>query len=298
MDWLLFWKVSNQFILYKTKDERLETMSKKIKVNCAKCGKEKEIYPHQWKGSKTKLFFCDNTCSSQYYDRGITRAKEEKKLHCWVCGCKKHEDNGICKSSFFRTPHNLEKMGFDASAIGTERVFEELELLKDKLERLYYEEKKSLPELCRLFGIPSNITLQKIFNILDIKRRTPTDGSVISNSRNGYRTGYHTSWEGNKVHYRSSYEHDYMKELDKAKIPYQGEGFLKFEYYDTKLNKKRIAYPDFYLPESNTIVEVKSNWTYNPQEMVDKVKAYKEAGYNFKLILEHRELELCGLAQR
>ena len=82
-----------------------------------------------------------------------------------------------------------------------------------------------------------------------------------------------------------------MKELDKAKISYQGEGYLRFEYYDTQMNKKRTAYPDFYLPESNTIVEIKSKFTLNPQNMVDKVKAYKEAGYNFKLILNHKEVE-------
>ena len=270
-----------------------------MKVYCAHCGKEKKIFPCYYKNSKTKLFFCDNTCSSQYRDRGIEKAKQERKLYCRVCGCKKHENNGVCETFLFRCqPHILEKMGFDVSAIGTERVFEELELLKDRLERLYWEEKNSLSKLRELFNLTSTITLLKIFNILGIKRRTPTDGVINSILHgawkpnvggNRYKTGYHTTWEGNKVYYRSSYELDYMKELDEAKIPYQGEGFLKFEYYDTQLKRNRVAYPDFYLPESNTIVEVKSNYTYDAQNMVDKVKAYKEAGYNFKLILEHKE---------
>ena len=39
----------------------------------------------------------------------------------------------------------------------------------------------------------------------------------------------------------------------------------------------------------NMIVEIKSTFTYDEQNMKDKVKAYNEQGYNFKLILEHQE---------
>ena len=43
------------------------------------------------------------------------------------------------------------------------------------------------------------------------------------------------------------------------------------------------------------IVEIKSDWTLNIQEMKDKVKAYNDLGYNFKLILEHQEVDLNTL---
>lgn len=55
------------------------------------------------------------------------------------------------------------------------------------------------------------------------------------------------------------------------------------------LKKKRIAIPDFYLVDNNEIVEIKSNWTYDEQNMKDKIKVYKDNGYNVKLILEHKE---------
>lgn len=55
--------------------------------------------------------------------------------------------------------------------------------------------------------------------------------------------------------------------------------------------KQRVAIPDFYLPESNTIVEIKSDYTYDKQNMDDKIKAYKEHGYKYKLILEKEEVE-------
>ena len=54
----------------------------------------------------------------------------------------------------------------------------------------------------------------------------------------------------------------------------------------------RIALPDFYLPKTNTIVEIKSLFTLNIQNMKDKRAAYIAAGYNFKLILEHKECNL------
>jgi hypothetical protein len=49
--------------------------------------------------------------------------------------------------------------------------------------------------------------------------------------------------------------------------------------------------PDFYLPDSNTIVEIKSLYWLRPEEMRNKRDAYLNLGYKFKLILEHQEVE-------
>lgn len=40
------------------------------------------------------------------------------------------------------------------------------------------------------------------------------------------------------------------------------------------------------------IIEIKSSWTLDKQNMKDKMKAYKELGYNFKLICDHKEIEI------
>ena len=60
-------------------------------------------------------------------------------------------------------------------------------------------------------------------------------------------------------------------------------------YWDSRKLHQRIAIPDFYLPESNTIVEIKSSWTHDIQNMKDKFKSYKEHGYKCKLILDKKE---------
>ena len=51
-------------------------------------------------------------------------------------------------------------------------------------------------------------------------------------------------------------------------------------------NKMRMAVPDFYIPSTNTIVEIKSEYTLNEQEMKDKAKQYIQNGYNFKLLVD------------
>lgn len=46
---------------------------------------------------------------------------------------------------------------------------------------------------------------------------------------------------------------------------------------------------DFHLTDSNTIVEIKSEYFYDEQNMKDKFQKYRELGYDCKLILENIE---------
>ena len=70
---------------------------------------------------------------------------------------------------------------------------------------------------------------------------------------------------------------------------------LKIEYFDSQQSKKRVAIPDFYLPDTNEIVEIKSDFTLDIQEMLDKFDAYKKLGYIPKLILEGKEVDLYNI---
>jgi hypothetical protein len=70
---------------------------------------------------------------------------------------------------------------------------------------------------------------------------------------------------------------------------------LHIKYFDSIKKIYRIAIPDFYLPLTNTIIEIKSNYTLNLQEIKDKFYEYKKLGYNIKLILEHKEVDINTL---
>ena len=190
--------------------------------------------------------------------------------------------------------------------MGTESVENEFNRIRNILYDLYWNKGFSSTDLAKMFNYksdPTNIT-QKFFKVyLDIPVKS-LRYSTIENFENGklgnheintqYNCGWHTTWNGKDVYLRSSYELDYAKELDEKKIDYDVE-CLRIKYLDTSTEMYRCAVPDFYLSETNTIVEIKSNWTLNIKEMVDKKKAYLEKGYKFKLILEHKEVDLDKL---
>lgn len=107
-----------------------------------------------------------------------------------------------------------------------------------------------------------------------------------------FKRGWHTTWNNKQVYYRSNYELDYCKLLDEQCVDYDMEA-VAIEYYDTQLEQTRTALPDFLIPQSNTLVEIKSLYTYDKQNMIDRSEQYKKLGYNFKLILEHQEYDYC-----
>ena len=79
--------------------------------------------------------------------------------------------------------------------------------------------------------------------------------------------------------------------MDKNKIEYEVET-LRIKYFDINRNEYRCAIPDFYIPGENLIVEIKSDWTLDIQNMKDKIKAYNELGYKVKVICEHKEIQI------
>ena len=128
-----------------------------------------------------------------------------------------------------------------------------------------------------------------LYNILEICGRNLSESvaNAFVTGKMNAKSGYHITWNNKEVYLRSSYELDYAKELDKQQIDYEVECF-HIKYWDSQLHKYRCAIPDFYIPSTNTIVEIKSFWTYDKQNMIDKKKSYIENGYNFQLYLEHK----------
>ena len=66
---------------------------------------------------------------------------------------------------------------------------------------------------------------------------------------------------------------------------------LRIKYFDTQENQYRIAIPDFYLPESNTIIEVKATYWLDEINMQNKKASYANLGYKFKLYLDHQIID-------
>ncbi len=274
---------------FSTKHDNLKELKE---AKCSKCGTI--LFINKRASSKTCL--CES-CKKEYH-------KPSDLKICKICGSEYYKCQGGCPNNFCKT-HSIQGFkslikyfNFDENKLGTKDVENEFNRIKNIINDLYWNDNLSSSEISNKFNVKSKHSIiQTVFKFLNIKKRNLSQstsnayytGKLNNNIHNKYHSSWHTTWNNKKVYLRSSYELDYAIELDKQKIDYEVES-LRIKYFDTQRNEYRCAIPDFYLPETNTIVEIKSNWTLDIQNMKDKFKAYKELGYDCKLICEHKNI--------
>lgn len=285
---------------------KFDKHEKKV-VKCINCGKEiqiskrasglkqlcddcKKFFSFDLKYSKNKLKF----------EKTVKGIKINRKVCKW-CGANK----GSCKHpeicNHFQIIKTLHKyFGFDISTIGSEKIFDEWFKCKALLEKIY-NDNISDEDLNKNFGYKiGRANFLKILHTLDIKTRTSSeaikraflDGHLGNGETiNKYKSGWHITWNNKSVYYRSSYELEYAKLLDEQQIDYEMES-LRIKYYDSQKQEIRCAIPDFYIPNNNEIVEIKSCWTLDIQNMKDKFISYKELGYNCKCVCDGKIIDI------
>lgn len=283
----------------------LNIKGKTKEVKCVDCGKKLLVDIH-CNPKTTRCLECRKSYTYVKYNENSYRKGNDVYHICKICGQPIKNDD---KCTEFCCTHNIQQFktlikyfGFDKSTIGTKNVFKEFERVRTMLYDLYWDKNYSTTDIANMFNYksePTNIA-QKFFKYLDIPVKNPsravTDNFLtgrisLPKNNNTYVCGWHTTWDNNSVYLRSSYEFDFAKELDNKKIHYEVEK-IRIRYFDTAKNDYRCALPDFYIPETNTIYEIKSEYTYNKVEMDDKFKEYKNMGYNCVLVLEHKEIKI------
>ena len=224
---------------------------------------------------------------------------------CKICGnFKTHLNPELCNLNL-NLSFLVKNFNLDQAKIGTNGIYDELNKIKNLIYSEYYDNKLSIVAIAQKYN--KNINhIYKIMTCFNMHRRSFSEANHIAmltnrkklnttaDTHTKYKQGWHTTWNNKRCYYRSSDELIYAKKLDEQQIDYEME-YFRIPYFDTQLNYNRIAYPDFYIPSTNTIIEIKSSYTLDIQNMKDKVKVYKEQGYNFKLILEHKEEDLYTL---
>ena len=275
---------------------------------CAK-GFSTKYIRHSYKNAK--CIICGKSIMIHKYASSlIAKCDDCKKAHkiytsCKICGSKyvKGEkcENKFCQEHNIRQFRSLIKyFGFDKSKLGTLEVENEFNRIRNILYDLYWKRHLSSSEICKIYDYPSAANLTaKVFTYLNIPSKTSKESIIENylenrlspNSNTQYKQDWHITWNNKKVYLRSSYELDYAKELDKQHINYEVE-FFRIRYWDSQRKEYRCAIPDFYIPDENMIIEIKSVYTLDKQNMIDKQKAYLDNGYNFKLICDHKELIL------
>lgn len=149
---------------------------------------------------------------------------------------------------------NLEKYG-------VENVFQS-EIIKDKIKQIIIDK----------YGVENAMHNKEIF---------------IKHLNSCYSSKNYTLPSGRIIKIQG-YEDRYLDEYFKNKklesdLITQGDDMPQIFYTD-KNNVKHRYYPDFYIISTNTIIEVKSDYTYNFDLEINLLKeeACKNAGYNFE----------------
>jgi len=289
---------------------------KEFEFICSKCGEEYTLEITQNNFDKGKYSkFCSRSCANSHKRTEESKRKTSKTMLaknnkrkpkvkcCKICGtiqgqCKQPN---ICKE-WRIFPSLIKYYRFDEKALGTIKVYKEYNRIKQELYQYYWIDKLSMAEIIEKYDY-KKASLGSFSNILDklkIKKRSHSDciRNAIAIGRltpqvyqNQYKSVWHTTWDNKQVYLRSSYELDYAQILDKHQVEYEVES-LRISYWDSQKKCQRTALPDFYLLESNTIVEIKSNYTYDEQNMKDKFIEYRKLGYKCKLILDKKEVAI------
>jgi len=275
---------------------------------CKFCGKE--LISNQYK-------FCSLTCSAKFNTpnrvvsektknkiRQTLLNKHKKKIKirlCKICGQEKCINKEICchaKKWFF----NLIPFSFDITLLETIDIHSEYYRIKDLILKEYFDNNLSPKDIKMKYNYEKNYeNILHILKSFGIKTRNLSESEVnaclngkLSGTINNIKTkyqfkhGWHTTWNGKKVYYRSSYELKFAQELDERKIEYETE-YFRIKYWDSQSLKYRVAIPDFYTIFNNKITEVKSRITFNKQNMIDKFNEYKKLGFDVSLLYENKE---------
>ena len=268
----------------------IEAYEKSPKV-CPVCGVS---IPYNKRHQKT----CSPECGNILRSESGKRLKQVDSIECMCKYCGKICKNSnslrnherLCKSNPNRQiflHNNLEK--YNKSTTDGKRAVWNKGLTKETDERVLKGTKTLLESIKTGKYIPKGVEHTE-----EYKEKLRLLQKETNYGHRHFVKTKHISWNGYEFTSRSSYELDYANILDEQKINYEYET-LRIKYYDTYLEVERTSIPDFYLPDSNTIVEIKSTYTLNIQNMKDRVKKYRDMGYNFILMLNKKEVNIDSL---
>lgn len=262
------------------------------------------------KGIKTSIKYLNNVQNRRKNNLEIFCQNENnewvRKPKKYYCGSKELNDQNpdiSCRQSpkYF---NKLIPFGLDITKLYSEDFVKEHSKVKQLLYEEYVENCLSPRDIYNKYNCKeyfnNSETLLHLFKDWNFPIRSWSkavkNAWFTGNLEHGciyvqYKSGWHTTWNGKEVFLRSSFELYYAQELDDKQIDYEVE-FKHIKYWDSQKQEYRCAIPDFYIPKDNMIVEIKSSWTLDKQNMIDRKKAYLDLGYNFKLICDHKELEI------
>jgi len=287
-------------------DLNIYAKRRSFKGNCIVCDKILE---------KKQKKFCSHSCSAthgnsnrtltletkQKISKSLTKERVIKKRKCKICGQETCINLEICNHTL-KWFENLTPFGFNINVLGNDDIYLEYFRIKELLLKEYFDNMLSPYDISIKYNYNKSFeNILHIFKSFGIKTRKTSD-SVINSYLQGklgngcnsgnyqFKHGWHNTWDNKKIYYRSSYELNFAKDLDSKKIKYDVECF-RIKYWDKQKRKYRVAIPDFHIPDSNNLYEIKSKITFNKQNIIDKFDEYIKLGFTPILVLDNIEYE-------
>ena len=252
----------------------------KKEAKCIKCNKVSLINIHR----SSRNYVCED----------CKRNKKEllKNHYRYSAGCIL--GNFERSQAFKQRSNNLIKLGFNFENDNWE---EEFFSIRNTLYNLYYENKLSSLEISKNFDFSNNrvfFDMYKLFGffkfrkikesakISSLKKETPK-AEIKGKSNYAYLYGYYINKLGNIFYYRSSYELATIKYLEDKNIKCELNK-SHIVYRSSKDNSLHSGYPDFYLPDYNLFVEIKSTYNYDEKDLIDRYEEIRKSNNDFIII--------------
>jgi hypothetical protein len=230
--------------------------------------------------------FCGNVKITSISNHSLS-CKDDGKYYCYNCRWIKYEKTCIEKYGSKNASSNEEiKIRRKESVLkshGCENVFQSKEI-KDKIKKNCFE--KYGVE----FFMQCELGKKKVKEGFQKKYGTDHYMKNPDKFKSFMKTNLKIKkYENSNLYYQGSYELDFLEKYSNI-IDISNGIHLKY-FYENELHSYM---PDFYLPEYNLIIEVKSTYTYNLHLLRNLAKKQYSinSGYNFLFIIDKNYIEL------
>ena len=255
----------------------------KVDVECDICGIIKEYEFRGIKLTNENEYHCKK-CINRKPSVYVENAKEQMIEKCKLIVQNKLKENPdylIDKNIKTKKTKNLK---YGNETYNNQIKKKETFLLKYGSETYLNVEKKK--ETCLLkYGSENYNNQQKKKETCLLKYGVEHTNQVEEIFRKVERNGFKIKkYKDTNLFYRGTYELDFLnycsdnniEVINPKSIPYSIDG------------KNKKYYPDFYHEKTNTMIEIKSDYTFKKELEINliKEKATKEQGYNFLFIID------------
>lgn len=259
----------------KTWEERKKLLKDSYEFECKECSEKFKTH------TKLNNHIIKIHGLKKYYDRWI---EIENKGICKICGNPTEFYNRIdlgykkCCSKECREKHKMaQRTKTNLIKYGVENVFQSIDI------------KKKIKESCiEKYGVDNNMKSQNGKDEFKLSMNIKYGIDWPSQNRDSLEKIQKSArkmkkFKNSNLWYQGTYELDFLEKFyDKIKNICRGPSIrYKFNGHN------RVYHPDFYVPELNLIVEIKSTYFLNmDKEIEEKKKTTIHSGFNFIMILD------------